>query len=83
MEIKIGDTLKWKDFKEVHTVIDIDEPKEKGIRWVTILRGDDVKTIVSDKWSANYHYIKTLVDEGSISVNGVFIIQKKLDTHNF
>jgi len=81
MEIKVGDTLKWKDFKEIHTVVDIDEPKEKGIRWVILLRGYD--DVLIDKWSANYHYIKTLLDEGSISVNGVFIIQKKLDTHNF
>jgi len=81
MEIKIGDTLRWKDFEEVQTVIDIDEPKEKGIRWVTLLRNND--NVLIGKWSANYHYLKTRLDEGSISVNGVFVIQKKLDTHNF
>jgi len=80
MEIKVGDTLKWKEYKEVHTITDIDEPKEKGIRWVTLLRGD---VALINKWSANYHYIKTLLDECSISINGVFIIQKKLETHNF
>jgi len=80
LEIKIGDTLKWRDFKEVHTVLDIDPPKEKSIRWVTLLRGED--DVLIDKWSVNYHYLKTLLNEGSISVNGAFILQKNIKEHN-
>lgn len=81
MEIKIGDTLRWRGFEEVQTIIDIDEPKEKGIRWVTLLRSDE--GVLINKWTVNYRYIETLLNEGGISVNGVFIIQKKLNKHNF
>lgn len=79
MEIKVGDTLKWKDSAELHKVLDIQIPENgKGITWCGLERQNE-NILGLKEWSINYFYLKTLLDEGTISVNG---IERKLNKHN-